>query len=428
MSTASPSPNPSPHLRIHSINIYVRDQDRSLRFYVDQLGFHLAYDAKLQSGERLVAVAPPDGQAVLSLIAPQPDSLDFKLIGRSTRLTLITEDVLAKYQEWSRRGVRFQHTPRLRRIKFDPETRQVRNAADSPLLGEESPIWGGVSTRFRDPDGNTFSLVSFDEITHALEAQRRATAAKLELDRRAAQELEIANEVQCRLFPQLHPPIQSLDYCGRCFPARAVGGDYYDFLDLGPDRFGLVIGDVSGKGIAAALLMANLQANLRSQCAISLDQPQRLLCAVNQLFSQNTPDGAFATLFLADYHVPTGRLRYINCGHPPALLLRCDDSIDRLDPTATVLGIFKRWDCELGERTIHPGDTLVLYTDGVTESFNEARDEYGEARLIESLLRHRAQPSQTLLQSIVADVRQFSPHEQHDDITLIIAKSASAPL
>jgi serine phosphatase RsbU (regulator of sigma subunit)/catechol 2,3-dioxygenase-like lactoylglutathione lyase family enzyme len=426
MSAPAPSPQPSPHLRIHSINIYVRDQDRSLRFYVDQLGFHLAYDAKLQSGERLVAVAPPDGQAVLTLIVPKPDSLDFKLIGRSTRLTLITEDVLAKYQEWSKRGVRFNHTPRLRRIKFDPETRQVRNetAAESPLLGEETPIWGGVSTRFRDPDGNSFSLVSFDEVTHALEAQRRATAAKLDLDRRAAQELEIANEVQCRLFPQSRPPIHALDYCGRCFPARAVGGDYYDFLDLGPDRFGLVIGDVSGKGIAAALLMANLQANLRSQCSIAHDCLENILRVVNQFFSQNTPDGSFATLFFADYHVPTGRLRYINCGHPPALVLRRDGSIDRLDPTATVLGIFKKWDCELGERTIHPGDTLVLYTDGITESFNEARDEYGEARLIESLLRHRAQPSQSLLQNIVADVRQFSPHEQHDDITLIIAKSA----
>src|SRR5208282_3452744 len=150
MSAAAPTPNPSPHLRVHSLTIYVRDQDRSLRFYVDQLGFHLAYDAKLQSGERLVAVAPPDGQAVLSLVTPKPDSQDYKLIGRSTRITLITEDVLAKYQEWSNRGVRFQYTPRLRRIKFDPETRQARTATpgESPLLGEESPIWGGVFTRF----------------------------------------------------------------------------------------------------------------------------------------------------------------------------------------------------------------------------------------------------------------------------------------
>jgi len=428
MSTGARSPSqPSPHLRIHSTQIFVRDLDRSLRFYVDQLGFHLAYDVRLQAGERLVAVAPPDGSAVLSLIAPKPDSMQYKLIGRSTQVVFITEDVVSKYKEWSLRGVRFNHTPRLRRIKFDPEARTTRPQVDSPLLGEETTVWGGVSTRFRDIDGNAFSLVSFDEVTHALEAQRRAATAKLELERRAAQELEIANEVQCRFFPQLRPPIHALDYSGHCFPARAVGGDYYDFLDFGPDRFGLVIADVSGKGIAAALLMANLQANLRSQCAISLDQPQRLLCAVNQLFSQNTPDGAFATLFLADYHVPTGRLRYVNCGHPPALILRRDDSLDRLHATATVLGIFKKWDCEIGERTIHPGDTLALYTDGITESFNEARDEFGEDRLIDSLRRHRSQPSQCILDNIVADVRQFSPHEQHDDITLIIAKSAAPP-
>ncbi|MHB8501807.1 MAG: PP2C family protein-serine/threonine phosphatase, partial [Candidatus Acidiferrales bacterium] len=383
-----------------------------------------AYDAKLQSGERLVAVAPPDGSAVLSLIAPKPDSQDYKLIGRSTRVVFITEDVLSKFQEWSKRGVRFQHTPRLRRIKYDPETHAVRSAVESPLLGEETPIWGGVSTRFRDLDGNTFSLVSFDEITHALEAQRRATAEKHESERRAAQELEIAKEVQSRLFPQSRPTIQLLDYSGMCIQARQVGGDYYDFLDLGPDRLGLVIGDISGKGIAAALLMANLQANLRSQCAISIDQPQLVLQAVNKLFCQNTPDGAFATLFFADYRVSTRRLRYVNCGHLPALILRANDTVERLYATCTVLGIFKKWDCELGELTFSPGDTLALYTDGITESFNEARDEFGEDRLVESLRRHRALPSEALLENIVADVRQFAPHEQHDDITLIIAKSA----
>ena len=414
---------PHPYLSVQCVNIFVRNHDRSIRFFVEQLGFHLAYDAKLQSGERLVAVSPPDGSTVLALIAPKPDTREYKLIGRSTNVVFITEDVLRKFQEWSKRGVRFHTTPRLKRIKYDSETGPGSRRADSPILGVESTVWGSVVARFRDIDGNSFYLVSFDEVTHALEAQRRAAAAKLEAERRAAQELEIANEVQCRLFPQIRPPINALDYFGHCFPARAVGGDYYDFLDLGPGRFGLVIADVSGKGIAAALLMANLQANLRSQCSICLDQPQRLLQAVNQLFSQNTPDGAFATLFFADYHVTSGRLRFVNCGHPPALILRHDDSIDHLDATATVLGIFKKWDCEIGERTFCPGDTLALYTDGITESFNENRDEFGEDRLIESLRRHRRLPSQSLLQNVVDDVRRFSPHEQHDDITLIIAKS-----
>jgi serine phosphatase RsbU (regulator of sigma subunit)/catechol 2,3-dioxygenase-like lactoylglutathione lyase family enzyme len=414
---------PHPYLSVQCVNIFVRNHDRSIRFFVEQLGFHLAYDAKLQSGERLVAVSPPDGSTVLALIAPKPNTREYKLIGRSTNVVFITEDVLRKFQEWSKRGVRFHTTPRLKRIKYDSETGSGSRRADSPLLGAESTVWGSVVARFRDIDGNSFYLVSFDEVTHALEAQRRAAAAKLEVERRAAQELEIANEVQCRLFPQIRPPIHALDYFGHCFPARAVGGDYYDFLDLGPGRFGLVIADVSGKGIAAALLMANLQANLRSQCSISLDQPQRLLQAVNQLFSQNTPDGAFATLFFADYQVTSGRLRFVNCGHPPALILRHDDSIDHLDATATVLGIFKKWDCEIGERTFCPGDTLALYTDGITESFNENRDEFGEDRLIESLRRHRRLPSQSLLENVVDDVRRFAPHEQHDDITLIIAKS-----
>lgn len=413
-----------PHLRIHSINIYVRDQDRSLRFYLDQLGFHLAYDAKLQSGERLVAVAPPDGSAVLSLIAPKPNTQDHKLIGRSSRVVFITEDVIAKYKEWSKRGVRFQISPRLRRIKYDPQTHVVHSGDREPHLGEENTVWGGVATRFRDIDGNTFSLVSFDEFTHALEAQRREAAARIEAERRAAQELEIASEVQCRFFPQFRPPFGTLDYAGHCFPARAVGGDYYDFLDFGPERFGLVIGDVSGKGIAAALLMANLQANLRSQCAIALDQPRRLLQSVNQLFAQNTPDGAFATLFFADFDVPTGRFRYANCGHLPALVVHSDNSIERLEATGTVLGAFRTWDCEIGESTIRTGDMLALYTDGITEAFNEQGDEFGEARLMEALLRHRNESAQGMLTAIVDDVRQFAKtREQHDDITLIIAKS-----
>jgi serine phosphatase RsbU (regulator of sigma subunit) len=290
------------------------------------------------------------------------------------------------------------------------------------LLGEQSPVWGGVFTRFEDVDGNYFSLVSFDEVSQALDEQRRATAEKLESERRAARELEIAKQVQARLFPQTPPLLTTLDYAGVCIQAREVGGDYYDFLDLGRDRLGLVIGDIAGKGIAAALLMANLQANLRSQCAIALDQPQRLLRAVNQLFYENTTDGAYATLFFAEYDGARQSLRYANCGHLCALLLRSDNTVERLESTSTVLGLFKEWDCSIGERRLFAGDTLALYTDGITESFNDAEEEYGEQRLVEALRRHRELSSQASLESIVDDVRQFSPHEQHDDITLIVAK------
>jgi serine phosphatase RsbU (regulator of sigma subunit)/catechol 2,3-dioxygenase-like lactoylglutathione lyase family enzyme len=411
-----------PYLRLQSVTVFVRDLEKSLSFYLDQLGFQLVFDARIQPDRRFVTVAPPDGTANLTLVAPEPESEQYKLIGRPMPVTFVTEDVIAKYREWTKRGVRFQFTPRLKRLKYEVHVHAPHSEGASTSGVEHAPIWGGVFTRFRDLDGNSFSLVSFDEVTHAVEAQRRALAERLESERRAAQEIEIAKQVQARLFPQSQPPLKTLEYAGLCIQARKVGGDYYDFLNLGSGRLGFVIGDISGKGIAAALLMANLQANLRSQCAIALDQPQRLLRSVNQLFCDNTPDGAFATLFFAEYDDTASRLRYANCGHLPALLLRGDSTVERLDATATVLGIFKDWDCEIGECQLNPGDTLALYTDGITESYNSADEQFGEQRFIEALQRHCEACSQAALAAIVDEVQRFSPHEQHDDITLIVAK------
>jgi catechol 2,3-dioxygenase-like lactoylglutathione lyase family enzyme len=270
----APDPRPA-HLRIHAINVFVRDQDLSLRFYLEQLGFNLVGDVRFESGERWVAVAPPDGSTVLSLIAPKPESKEHEFIGQVMQVVFVTEDLVAKYGEWRKRGVRFQYAPRLKRLKYARQAAPESNNGSRPAT--EASLWGGAMTHFRDPDGNCFALVSYDEETRAVEAQRRAAAAKLETERRAAQELEIAQQVQTRLFPQNLPPFASLDYSGICIQARQVGGDYYDFLDLGRERLGLVVGDISGKGIAAALLMANLQANLRSQCAVASDEPRQRL-------------------------------------------------------------------------------------------------------------------------------------------------------
>ena len=387
----------APYLRIFFSTVFVRDQDRSLRFYVDQLGFSLVVDNRFEGGGRWIAVAPPDGSAILALVTPEVGSEEYDLIGQARQIVFITEDIDALYEEWRKRGVRFLHPP-------------------------QTPIWGGMFTTFKDLDGNSFVLVGSDEMSREIEAQRSAIAEKLESERRAAQEMEIAKQVQARLFPQTLPPLRTLDYAGMCIQARQVGGDYYDFLNLGRERLGLVIGDISGKGIAAALMMANLQANLRSQCAIAVDQPRRLLRSVNQLFYENTTDSAYATLFFAEYDDRENRLRYVNCGHLSALLLRSDDSLERLASTCTVLGLFDKWDCSMGESRLLPGDTLALYTDGVTESFNDAGEEFGEERLVEALRRRRESSSQDSLAAIVDEVRQFSLHEQGDDITLIVAK------
>jgi len=307
-----------PYLCLHFIMLFVRDQQRSLRFYVDQLGFRLVMDERLEHGGRWIEVAHPGGNASLSLAQATPGSEEYKLIGKDTRIYFVTENIQAKFDEWSSRGVRFHSPP-------------------------QKPPWGGIFIRFEDVDGNSFGLAGFDELTLSVETQRRAIAQKLESERQAARELEIARQVQARLFPQRMPPARTLEYAGSCLQARQVGGDYYDFLDLGQNRLGLVLGDIAGKGIAGALLMANLQANLRSQCAIAADQPQRFLRSVNQLFYQNTADGDYATFFFSEYDDQTRRLRYANCGHLPALLLRRDGTLETLASVATVLGLFDDW-------------------------------------------------------------------------------------
>ncbi|HWS98578.1 MAG TPA: SpoIIE family protein phosphatase, partial [Candidatus Methylomirabilis sp.] len=389
---SSAAPLPDPILRIHCVRVFVRDQDQSLRFYVDQLGFRLMADTRLQSGERWLAVAPPNSEAVIALVAPAPDSKAYELIGRSTQVVLITDDVVARYKEWSQRGVKFLSVPKLRRVR----------SADGNLVMPDgkSPIWGGVFASFKDIDGNAFSLVSFDEVTHTIEAQRRSLAEKAEAERRVAQELEIATRVQARL----------------------VGGDYYDFLALGRERLSLVIGDIAGKGIAAALLMANLQANLRSQFPMLIEDPVRLLCSVNRLFCENTPDGAYATFLYAEYNDQSRRLRYANCGHLCGLLARADGQVERLHSTATVLGLFRDWDCSVGETGLFPGDILTLYTDGVTEAVNVYGEEFGEERLVDCLQRHAGLPSQALVTTVIDEVRGHSSHEQQDDITVVVAK------
>lgn len=412
---------PSSYLRVHAINIYVHDQEQSVRFYADQLGFNVAFDVRLQTGDRWVAVAPPEGNALLAIVAPKPESNEYKLIGRPTGIVFVAEDVIAKYSEWRKRGVRFHYTPRLRRVQYDPHGSTEATTAVSADTGR--PIWGGVFTHFRDLDGNSFALVELDEVSRELEAQRRALAEKLEAERRAAQELEIAKQVQARLFPQELPPIRTLEYAGTCIQAREVGGDYYDFLDLGGGRFGLILGDVAGKGIAGALLMANLQANVRIHCASAPNHTQQLLRSVNQVFHQNSTGSAYATLIFAEYDDRVRRLRYANCGHLPALLLRDGNRVERLESTATVLGLFREWNCLTEERTLDAGDVLALYTDGITESCNADGEDFGEERLAAALRRRRQLSPHDMIAAVVDEVQRFRSAEQHeDDITLIVAK------
>jgi serine phosphatase RsbU (regulator of sigma subunit) len=259
----------------------------------------------------------------------------------------------------------------------------------------------------------------------ALESIRLAEkiAERIEAERRAAQEMEFARQVQTKLFPQKFPSMSTLEYTGGCIPAKTVGGDYYDFLELRPGRLGIVLADIAGKGIPGALLMANLQANLRSQYAMAVDDLPRLLTSVNRLFFQNTDDASYATMFFADYNDTTRLLRYSNCGHLPPLLVRAAGTkVERLHSTCMVLGMFEAWQTEITEVMLAPGDTLVLYTDGITETENRVGDEFGESRLVETLQGLSKLPVEQLKDAVVNAVRQFSGGEQEDDITLVIAR------
>jgi len=240
--------------------------------------------------------------------------------------------------------------------------------------------------------------------------------------RRRKSELEIAANVQQKLFPRNLRRLQTLDYAGQCVAAREVGGDYYDFLDVADHTVAFVLADVSGKGVPAALLMANLQACFRSLAPESLLLPARALETVNHHFYNSTAAERFATLFLGIYNDRTRRLRYVNAAHVPPLLLHAPGELRKLDATATMLGAFPEWSSAEAEAEINPGDTLLAYSDGVTEASANEVDEFGEERLVAALRRQAGKPAGVLVQEILDAVADFSVGSRSDDVTVVAAR------
>jgi len=237
--------------------------------------------------------------------------------------------------------------------------------------------------------------------------------------RQRKSELEIAANVQQKMFPRKLHRVMSLDYAGHCVPAREVGGDYYDFLEIADRKIGFVLGDVSGKGVPAALLMANLQACFRSQQPASLENPAQVLRSVNRHFFESTTADRYATLVFAAYDDVTRKVRYVNCAHCPPLMLRANGDIEKLDSTALMLGAFAKWDCVEAETELRPGDTLLLYSDGVTEAGADTGEEFGDERLEHALRVNQRLPAQPLVEAIVHDVQEFSGSARSDDVTVV---------
>jgi sigma-B regulation protein RsbU (phosphoserine phosphatase) len=246
-----------------------------------------------------------------------------------------------------------------------------------------------------------------------------AIRKQAESERRRKSELEIAANVQQKLFPRQLRMLKTLDYSGQCVAAKEVGGDYYDFLDTTDHTMGFVLADVSGKGVPAALLMANLQACFRNQPPGALLRPAEALRSVNRHFFDSTAAERFATLFFGLYDDRTRKLRYVNCGHVAPLLLRESGAIEQLPPTATMLGAFREWKCTESMVEIRPKDVLILYSDGVTEAGIDHREEFGEERLIVTLRESQGKASGALVQTIVDAVSEFSGASRSDDVTVV---------
>jgi sigma-B regulation protein RsbU (phosphoserine phosphatase) len=246
-----------------------------------------------------------------------------------------------------------------------------------------------------------------------------AIVEKHTTNRRQAQrnEMEIARNVQQRLFP--NPLVQrnrGVEFGGICVPAQEVGGDYYDFLELDGGAMGFVLADVSGKGIPAALLMANLQGSFRSQ---SSADPCAIMNHVNTLFYKSTPPEHFATAFLGIYDPERQLLRFSNCGHPPGLLLRSSGEMEKLETTARVLGVADGLDSEEGGVTLGPGDLVVLYSDGITEAGIEAGPEFGESRLEQIVKERRKSDVGDLIANIAKAAGDYAAGAYMDDMTLV---------
>ena len=249
-------------------------------------------------------------------------------------------------------------------------------------------------------------------------------ASRHQLARKDA-ELSFALEVQRALFPRQLPDREGLQFSGVCIPARGISGDFYDVMRLTDGRMVFAIADISGKGISAAILMANLQALLRT-LSETLDSPGLICSKLNQHLHQVTDASRFATFFYAEWNPKNGALRYVNAGHHPPVFVAANrpDKNGRMDKGGTPLGVFPDAEFQVGETHLEADDLLVLYSDGVTEAESEMGEEFGEQRLRQVIDANRNKPLPEIKSAILGAVRKWAGQEQEDDMTLLLVRAA----
>ncbi len=278
------------------------------------------------------------------------------------------------------------------------------------------------TNRFTERDLQMLTLIA------AVAAIRIENVSLLEVQqeqKRLANELAVASEIQLRLHPASPPAIPGYDLIGVSFPCYEVGGDYFDFIEKRDGRCVIALGDVSGKGTGAALLMSSIHAAVRAQATTRLSASE-VVGEINQYIYDNTPANRYVTLFYSELDPRTNQMIYINAGHNSPLLVRANSEVTTLDIGGFPAGIAQFVDYREGWVELEPGDVLVIYSDGVTESLNEEEEEFGEGRLIEIVQKNRGRTAAGLRDRIDEALAKFvGKAKSVDDLTLVIVKRKS---
>ncbi len=277
------------------------------------------------------------------------------------------------------------------------------------------------SSKFDSDDQRLLAIIASQSAQVIENARLYIEERKLE---RVNEQIRLAADVQLHLLPDIVPSIEGYDVAGTSVAAEVVGGDYYDVIPLEDGRIALCLGDVSGKGLPASLLMANVQSMVRLMSALGFPS-SRTMQEANELLCRCTSGNRFVTFFLAILDPSTGELEFCNAGHNPPVLISSDGSCERLTTSGAVLGMLPAFDYQSGHVSLGVGDGLVMFSDGVTEALNPDDDEFGEEQLIDLLGRSCKSDASAILRHILEAIRRHAAERsQSDDITILAMKRA----
>lgn len=312
--------------------------------------------------------------------------------------------------------------PRFRGVQWDAN---IKTLLCVPLIVKSE--LRGVLTVYNKKDGQSFNMddqrllaIISTQSAQVVENTRLIEEEKLYI--KMQQEVGLAAKIQTDLLPRNKPGLPGYDIYARSIAAQSIGGDYFDFIPMNDGRMAICLGDVSGKGLPASLLMANLQATLRGQTLVS-QQPSECILRSNKLLYQSTSPEKFATLFYGVLDVQHHSINYSNAGHDWPFLIAKDNSIQRLKTGGLMLGLIEQASFQDEEVPIQVGDALVIQSDGVSEAMNKNQEQFGEERLQSLILANKDKSAEEIIDTIVKEVRKHAgAHPQSDDITMMVIK------